>query len=92
MGMFSSVPSRAAIIPDEAPPLVPPAGGDAATKAAAVTPHLKDLKAVLEQAVSNIHGLAGVAPAELLAGDDGVLSLVDVSDLISDLLTVQRFS
>lgn len=53
-----------------------------------VTPVLEALKVVLGQAVSDVQGLVGVTLSEVLADANGVLSLSDISNLISSLLTV----
>jgi hypothetical protein len=68
--------------------LDPLVGGDVSAVVEAVTPLLEALKGVLAQAVSDVKGLVGAALNEVLADANGVLSLLDISHLISNLLTL----
>ena len=92
LSMFSSARLYAAIIPDVTPPLDPLVGGDVAAVVEAVTPLLEALKGVLAQAVSDVKGLVDAALSEVLADANGMLSFLDISHLICDLLRVRWFS
>ena len=92
LSTFSSARLYAAIIPDVTPPLDPLVGGDVAAVVEAVTPLLEALKGVLAQAVSDVKGLVDAALSEVLADANGMLSFLDISHLICDLLRVRWFS